>query len=183
MNLTGQILFSLPNIKDERFKKSVIYICAHTSDGAMGIVINKTLEMELYPNLLKELGIEKNKINKKIFFNYGGPVETSRGFILHSDDVIKKESIPINKGVILSNTIEIFEDLSNGKGPEFSMVALGYAGWGAQQLENEILNNGWMFTNVNSKFIFDDNPNTKWEKAYEILGVDPYSMSDKAGRA
>jgi len=183
MNLTGQILFSLPGARDERFNKSVIYICAHSPDGAMGIIINKTLKMELYPNLLKELGIEKNKINKKIFFNYGGPVETSRGFILHSDDVIKKESIPINKGVILSNTIEIFEDLSNGKGPEFSMVALGYAGWGAQQLEKERVNNGWMFTNVNSDFIFDENSETKWEKAYKILGVNPYSMTNKSGRA
>ena len=183
MNLTGQILFSLPGARDERFNKSVIYICAHSPDGAMGIIINKTLKMELYPNLLKELGIEKNKINKKIFFNYGGPVETSRGFILHSDDVIKKESIPINKGVILSNTIEIFDDLSNGKGPEFSMVALGYAGWGAQQLEKEILNNGWMFTNVNSDFIFDENSETKLEKAYKILGVNNYSMTNKSGRA
>lgn len=183
MNLAGKILISLPNIEDERFYKSVIYVCAHSNEGSMGIIINKSLELELYPGLLKQLGIEKQHTNKKIFFHYGGPVETGRGFILHSDDFIKNDSMLIDKGVVLTSTAEFFTDLSKGIGPKTSILALGYAGWGAGQLENEISNNGWMTTSVNSSFIFDENNSKKWEKAYDLLGVNPYSITNFFGNA
>ena len=183
MNLTGKILISLPNIKDERFHKSVIYICAHSSDGAMGIIINKSLEMELYPNLLEQLGIEKSSVNKKIFFHYGGPVETGRGFVLHSDDFIKKESMRIDKGVVLTCTADVFDDLSKGQGPKISMLALGYTGWGPGQLEQEMLNNGWLTSSVNSSFIFDVNSTTKWKRAYGLLGFNPNNLSGSFSRA
>ena len=183
MNLAGQILISLPNIEDERFYKSVIYICAHSSEGSMGIIINKSLELELYPNLLKQLGIDKSYKNKKIYFHYGGPVETGRGFFLHSDDFIKDESILIDGGVALTSTADFFTDLSKGLGPKISILALGYTGWGPGQLENEISNNGWMTNSVNSNFVFDENNSKKWEKAYDLLGVNPHSLSNNFGNA
>ncbi len=183
MNLTGQILISLPDIKDERFNKSVIYICAHSVGGAMGIIINKSLEMELYPNLLEQLGIDKLQKDKKIFFNYGGPVETSRGFVLHSDDYIKDESITVDSGVALTSTKDIITNLSKGYGPKFSILALGYTGWGPGQIEQEILNNGWMLSTTTSDFIFNENFNSKWEKAYNLMGINPYSMVNNFGKA
>ena len=183
MNLTGQILISLPNIEDDRFHKSVIYICAHSKEGSMGIIINKSLEIEMYPNLLKQLGIDKYQTNKKIFFHYGGPVETGRGFILHSDDFIKDESMVIDSGIVLTSTADFFIDLAKGVGPKISMLALGYAGWGPGQLEKEISKNGWMITTVNSNFIFDENNSKKWSKAYDLIGINPYSISNNFGRA
>ena len=106
----------------------------------MGIIINKSLEIDLYPSLLKKLNIDKSNMNKKIFFHYGGPVETSRGFILHSDDFVKDESMLIDKGVVLSSTADFFTDLAKGIGPKTSIIALGYTGWGPDQLEEEISN-------------------------------------------
>ena len=183
MNLSGQILISLPNIEDERFYKSVIYICAHSQEGSMGIIINKSLELNLYPSLLEQLGIDSSYTNKKIFFHYGGPVETGRGFILHSDDFIKKESMPIDNGIVLTSTIDFITDLKKGLGPKISILALGYAGWGPGQLENEISKNGWMTSSVSSNFVFDENNSQKWEKAYNLLGINPYSLSNNFGNA
>ena len=183
MNLTGQILISLPGVKDERFYKSVIYICAHSKEGSMGIIINKSLEIEMYPNLLKQLGIDKSLTNKRIFFHYGGPVETSRGFILHTDDFVKDQSMVIDSGVALTSTADFFTDLAKGIGPKTSLLALGYTGWGPGQLEKEISRNGWMTAAVSSQFIFDKNNSKKWKKAYNLLGVNPYSISQNFGNA
>ena len=182
MNLTGKILLSLPNISDNRFYKSVIYVCAHTKEGAMGIIINKSLEMELYPNLLKQLGIDKKLKNNKILFNYGGPIEPGRGFVLHSDEFLKKESMPIENGIVLTSTSDIIKDLSIGKGPKICMLALGYTGWGPEQLDQEIFNNGWVSSSVNSNFIFDTNIISKWEKAYSIIGIDPNKIHPEFGQ-
>ena len=99
MNLTGQIIVSMPSLQDERFYKTVIYMCAHSSEGSMGIIINKKIDYDLFPNLLEQLGIDKPINNKKLFLRYGGPVETGRGFVLHSDDIVQKETLNIKKGV------------------------------------------------------------------------------------
>ena len=183
MNLKGKILLSPPNIKDTRFYKSVVYICLHNKDGALGVIINKSLEERYYPSLLGELGINKLKLNNKILFNYGGPVESNRGFILHSDDHLTKDSIPINKGVALTSSFDILEDITKGNGPNISMIALGYAGWGPGQLEKEISDNGWVSSVASTNFIFDENNNLKWNKAYRNLGIDPYYMTSNFGRA
>ena len=114
MNLTGQIIVSMPSLQDERFYKTVIYICAHSSEGSMGIIINKKIDYVLFPNLLEQLGIDKPINNKKLFLRYGGPVETGRGFVLHSDDIVRKETLNIHKGVALTSTSEFFEDLVKG---------------------------------------------------------------------
>ena len=183
MNLTGQLLISMPSLQDERFFKTVIYLCAHSKDGAMGIIINKKIDYDLYPDLLEQLGIDKPMDNKKLFIRYGGPVESGRGFILHSDEIIQKESLTIDSGIALTSTSEFFENLSKGKGPKNSIFALGYAGWGAGQLENEIIANSWMTLSTDSKFLFDEEVNNKWSQAYNLLGIDPNKLSHHSGNA
>jgi putative transcriptional regulator len=183
MNLTGQIIVSMPFLEDERFYKTVIYICAHSSEGSMGIIINKKIDYDLYPDLLQQLGIDKPLNNKKVFIRYGGPVESGRGFVLHSDDIVRKETLSIDKGVALTSTAEFFDDLSKGKGPKNSILALGYAGWQAGQLEYEIVQNSWMSLSVDNSFLFDDEVSKKWSQAYKIMGIDPYSLSFQSGRA
>ena len=154
MNLTGQIIISMPSLQDERFFKTVIYICAHSKEGSMGIIINKKIDYDLYPDLLEQLGIDK-PLENKLFLRYGGPVESGRGFILHSDDMVRKETLNIDNGVALTSTAEFFDDLSVGKGPKNSILALGYAGWGPGQLEAEIFHNSWMTLSVDNSFLFD----------------------------
>ena len=183
MNLTGQIIVSMPSLEDERFYKTVIYICAHSSEGSMGIIINKKIDYDLYPDLLQQLGIDKPLNNKKLFIRYGGPVESGRGFVLHSDDMVRKETLSIDKGVALTSTAEFFDDLSKGKGPKKSILALGYAGWQPGQLEYEILQNSWMSLSVDNSFLFDDEVSRKWSQAYKIMGIDPNSLSIQSGRA
>ena len=183
MNLTGKIIVSQPSLEDKRFNKSVIYICAHSSQGAMGIIINKKIDYDLYPDLLDQLGIDKTVNNKKLYIRYGGPLESSRGFVLHSDDIVSKESLNIDNGVVLTSTAEFFEDLTKGKGPEKSILALGYAGWAPGQLEDEIFQNSWMSLSVDSGFVFDEEVSNKWIEAYKILGVDPIKLSIFSGRA
>lgn len=183
MILTGQILISMPHMLDERFYKTVIYICAHSKEGSMGIIINKNIDHDNYPNLLEQLGIDKPINDKKIFIRYGGPVETSRGLLLHTDDVIQKESLQIDKGIVLTSTADIFNDIAQGKGPKISILAIGYTGWGAGQLENEIKQNSWMTLPVESSFIFDEKVSNKWDEAYKIIGFDPISLSQFSGNA
>ena len=181
MNLTGQFLISMPSLQDERFEKTVIYMCAHSKDGAMGIIINKKIDYDLYPDLLEQLGIDKPLLNKKLYIRYGGPVESGRGFVLHSDEVIQKETLSIAKGIALTSTSEFFEDLSKGNGPKNSILALGYAGWGPGQIEHELASNSWMTLKTNSDFIFDDTVGNKWKEAYGLLGVDPNKLSFYSG--
>ena len=183
MNLIGHILVSMPSMLDERFYKSVIYLCAHSKEGSMGIIINKNIEHDNYPNLLEQLGIDKSLNNKKIFIRYGGPIDSRRGFVLHTDDVIQKGSLKIDEGIVLTSTAEIFDDIAKGKGPKTSILAIGYAGWGAGQLEYEIKQNSWMTLPVESSFIFDEQVSNKWDAAYKILGFDPAFLSQFSGNA
>ena len=183
MNLTGQIIVSMPSLEDERFYKTVIYMCAHSSEGSMGIIINKKIDYDLYPDLLQQLGIDKPLNNKKLFIRYGGPVESGRGFVLHSDDMVRKETLNIDKGVALTSTPEFFDDLSKGNGPKNSILALGYAGWQPGQLEYEIMQNSWMSLSVDSSFLFDEEVSRKWSQAYKLMGIDPNSLSFQSGRA
>ena len=181
MNLTGQFLISMPSLQDERFDKTVIYVCAHSNEGAMGIIINKKIDYDLYPDLLEQLGIDKPMLDKKLYIRYGGPVETGRGFVLHSDEVVQKETLSISKGIALTSTTEFFDELSKGKGPRNSILALGYTGWGPGQIETEISSNSWMILETDSKFIFDDSVSNKWNDAFNILGIDPSKLSQFSG--
>ena len=181
MNLTGQLLISMPSQVDERFEKSVIYMCVHSKDGAMGIIINKKIDYDLYPDLLQQLGIDNPLIGKKLYIRYGGPVESGRGFVLHSDEFIRKETLTIDKGIALTSTSEFFDDLSKGNGPKNSILALGYAGWGPGQIESELISNSWMTLRTDSNFIFDESVSNKWNDAYDLLGVDPNKLSQFSG--
>ena len=181
MNLTGQFLISMPSLQDERFDKTVIYMCAHSKDGAMGIIINKKIDYDLYPDLLEQLGIDKPLGNKKLYIRYGGPVESGRGFVLHSDEVVQKETLNISKGIALTSTSEFFEDLSKGNGPKNSILALGYAGWGPGQIELELASNSWMTLQADNSFIFDESVTNKWKDAYNLLGIDPSKLSYNSG--
>tara|TARA_B100000700_G_scaffold292717_1_gene353021 strand:- start:99 stop:650 length:552 start_codon:yes stop_codon:yes gene_type:complete len=183
MDLTGKIIVSQPSLEDERFFKTVIFVCAHSNEGSMGFIINKKIDFDLYPDLLEQLGIDKSLKNKKLYFRYGGPVESNRGFVLHSDDIIREESLKIGKGIVLTSTSEFFNELIEGKGPQKSILALGYAGWGPGQLEKEMLQNSWMSLSINNKFLFDEEVSNKWHEAYKILGIDPHKLSPLSGRA
>ena len=183
MDLTGKIIVSMPSLEDERFFKTVIYMCAHSSEGSMGIIINKKIDYDLYPDLLEQLGIDKPLENKKFFIRYGGPVESGRGFILHSDDMIRKETLNIDKGVALTSTAEFFDDFSLGKSPKNSILALGYAGWGPGQLEKEIIENSWIKINEKLDLIFDTDVEKKWNKAIKITGIDFSKFSTLSGSA
>ena len=183
MNLLGKVIISMPSLDDERFFKTVIYMCAHSSEGSMGIIINKKIDYDLYPDLLEQLGIDKPLDNKKLFIRYGGPIESGRGFVLHSEDMIRKETLNINKGVALTTTSEFFDDLSIGKSPKNCILALGYAGWGAGQLEGEIMQNSWVTLSVNNSFLFDEDVSKKWTEAYKLIGIDPNKLSFQSGRA
>tara|TARA_Y100000590_G_C15517138_1_gene937841 strand:- start:126 stop:677 length:552 start_codon:yes stop_codon:yes gene_type:complete len=183
MNLTGQFLVSMPSLEDERFFKTVIYMCAHSKEGSMGIIINKKIDYDLYPDLLEQLGIDKPLENKKLFLRYGGPVESGRGFVLHTDEIIRKESITIDDGIVLTSTTEFFDDLAKGQGPKNSILALGYAGWGPGQLEKEITTNSWMNFSTDLGFLFDEEVSKKWSQAYKLLGIDPNKLSYHSGRA
>ena len=118
MNLTGQLLVSMPSLEDERFFKTVIYMCAHSKEGAMGIIINKKIDYDLYPDLLEQLGIDKPLENKKLFIRYGGPVESGRGFVLHSDEITRQETLSINKGIALTSTAEFLKIYQKTVGPK-----------------------------------------------------------------
>ena len=183
MDLTGQIIVSMPSLQDERFYKTVIYICAHSSEGSMGIIINKKIDYDLYPNLLEQLGIDKPLKNNQLFIRYGGPVESGRGFVLHSDDMTRKETLNIDKGVALTSTFELFQDLAKGNGPKKSILALGYAGWQPGQLENEIIQNSWFSLPVKTSFLFDNEVSRKWNDAYKIMGIEPHYLSSFSGRS
>ena len=181
MNLTGQFLISMPSLEDERFEKTVIFMCAHSKEGAMGIIINKKIDYDLYPDLLEQLGIDKPLLNNKLYIRYGGPVESGRGFVLHSDEVKQKETLTIDKGIALTSTSEFFDDLAKGHSPKNSILALGYAGWSPGQIELELASNSWMTLKTDSNFIFDESVNNKWKDAYNLLGIDANRLSYNSG--
>ena len=181
--LVGQLLIAMPGMRDERFAKTVIYMCAHNEEGAMGLVLNQRLESLTFAELMSQLEIDEDNTAKGVPVHFGGPVEAGRGFVLHSDDMVRKETLNIDKGVALTSTAEFFDDLSKGKGPKNCILALGYAGWQPGQLEHEIMRNSWMSLSVDNSFLFDDEVSRKWSQAYKLMGIDPNSLSSESGRA
>ncbi|HXY59960.1 MAG TPA: YqgE/AlgH family protein [Methylocystis sp.] len=188
--LDGKLLIAMPDMADERFSRSVIYLCAHSADGAMGIMLNKPAPVATsFPNLLEQLKIidPKEKIAlssaaKEIKILSGGPVQTDRGFVLHSADFfIDNSTLPIDEDVSLTTTIDILRAIATGKGPNRAVLALGYAGWDAGQLENEIQLNGWLHCPADAGILFDHYYETKYERALRSIGVDLASLSSAAG--
>jgi putative transcriptional regulator len=189
--LKGQLLVAMPVMTDRRFARSVIYMCAHSDDGAMGLIINHRADHISFPDLLERLGIitpaADDGISNDILerqVHVGGPVETGRGFVLHSSDYYATEStLPIDGDVSLTASIEILKAMASGEGPVHAMLALGYAGWSAGQLENEIQANGWLLCPPDLELLFDPDVDAKYTRALAKIGVDPSHLVSDAGHA
>ena len=189
--LDGQILIAMPGMGDQRFDKSLIFLCAHSESGAMGIMVNKTAPMMFFSDLIDQLkivpngeirGLSTSVLNLPVLF--GGPVEQFRGFVLHSTDYFTQStSLPINNGVALTATIEILQAIARGEGPSKVTLALGYSGWVAGQLENEMQHNGWLFCEADDDLLFGADNDGKYARALRKIGVDPLMLSSESGHA
>lgn len=185
--LAGKLLLAMPSMRDPRFENAVIYLCSHDENGAMGLVINHALPGMQFKHLLNELDIASDievdpNILKTPLMN-GGPVDTGRGFLLHSRDFQVKERISMDDDIFISGTIDSLKAMAKGNGPEERLIMFGYAGWSAGQLDEEIQNNSWLVSDANSELIFGAEHNEKWQKAVSGLGFDPAMLSGDAGRA
>jgi putative transcriptional regulator len=189
--LDGQMLIATPSMEDERFSRSVIYVCAHSSEGAMGIVVNQPAKHISFSDLLVKLDVipvaetitlpsraEGVKVLK------GGPVETERGFVLHSADFfIENSTLSIDRGICLTATLDILKAIARGSGPESAILALGYAGWAPGQLENEINHNGWLHCAADADLLFGTDIESKYSRALEKIGIRPGMLSSEVGHA
>src|SRR3984893_9021484 len=189
--LDGQMLIAMPAMSDERFARALIYVCAHSTEGAMGIIVNQPAGNIKYPDLLVQLEvipaaerIELPTRAEDVKVLKGGPVETGRGFVLHSADFfIENSTLPIDEGICLTATLDILKAIARGNGPASAILALGYAGWAPGQLENEIQENGWLHCTADADLIFGTDNDGKYEKALKKLGIDPGMLSTEAGHA
>jgi len=189
--LDGQMLIAKPAMLDERFVRSLIYICAHSSEGAMGIVVNHPAPNISFPDLLVKLNVvpQADRIQlptraEGVKVMRGGPVETERGFVLHSADfVIENSTLPIAEGICLTATIDILKAIATGEGPASAILALGYAGWAPGQLENEIQGNGWLHCAADPELVFGPDVDGKYDKALKKIGIDLGMLSSEAGHA
>lgn len=187
--LDGQFLIAMPGMSDERFFRSVIYVCAHSEEGAMGLIINRLQEIR-FPELLVQLEIidAKDEIRlperaQTLLVRSGGPVDRGRGFVVHSDDYVSESSMPVDESIVLTATIDILRAISDGSGPDKAFMALGYSGWGPGQLEAEIAGNGWLTCDADRDLLFDADIDSKYDRVLSTLGIDPLHLSSTAGRA
>jgi putative transcriptional regulator len=189
--LDGQLLVAMPGMADERFARAVIYVCAHSPEGTMGIILNRSATNVTMPDLLVQLEIvpELERIHLSEQVNrmpvlMGGPVETSRGFVLHTPDFhIAQSTLPIDDGVCLTATVDILRAIARGQGPQNAVLALGYAGWGAGQLEMELQANGWLNCPADAELIFNTAVDIRYEMALRRIGIEPAMLSMQAGHA
>jgi len=189
--LDGQMLVAMPGMADARFARSVIYICAHSDKGAMGIVVNQPARVKSFPDLLVQLQViaPEERISlpsgaEEVQVLSGGPVQTDRGFVLHSADFfIDNSTLPIDEGVSLTATVDILRAIATGEGPDKALLALGYAGWDAGQLESEIQQNGWLHCPANPALLFDRDLESKYMRALRSIGIDLERLSAVAGHA
>jgi putative transcriptional regulator len=182
--LEGKLLIALPGMPDPRFEKSVIFICAHSGEGAMGLIINKPVEGLSFREMMEKLkiGVTSNTPDRPILF--GGPVQTGRGFVLHSGEFESQDStMPVTEDISLTATLDILRAISIGQGPQKALFALGYAGWDGGQIEDEIRANGWVHCDADNAIIFDDELDNKWSRALKKLGIDMSGLSAHTGRA
>jgi putative transcriptional regulator len=189
--LDGQLLIAMPVMGDPRFERSVIYLCAHSAEGAMGIIVNRPAGSIDFPGLLVQLDIIKKADQIKLPENAetlkvlkGGPVETGRGFVLHSSDFfIQDATLRIDHEICLTATVDILKAIAKGDGPKHAILALGYAGWAAGQLESEIQDNGWLHCDADPDLIFGSDVEKKYTRALRKIGIDPGMLSNEAGHA
>lgn len=184
-SLTGKLLIAMPGMADPRFDHSVVFICAHSDDGAMGLIVNKPTPELKFEDLLKQLDIAPPPQGAtSVDVHCGGPVEGGRGFVLHSADYSGNSStLKVDDRFGMTATLDVLEDLSDGTGPQQCFLALGYAGWGPGQLENELQRNGWLTCDAASELVFEADASRKWQLALASLGIDPMMLSATGGRA
>ena len=181
--LAGQLIIAMPKMSDPRFSRTVIYMCAHNSEGAMGLIINKLVDRLTFSDLLKQLEIEPKSLKTPLSVFLGGPVEQSRGFVLHSAEYIQDTTLRVSNTVGLTATIDVLRDIAEGHGPKDKILTLGYTGWGPGQLDLEIIENGWLHVEADDSLVFGDQLTEKWEMAIKKIGIDPQLLSDEYGHA
>lgn len=182
-SLSGQILIAMPGMEDPRFAKSLVYLCTHEEEGAMGLVVNRVLENLTFPDLLEQLNIAVPPASQEIQLHFGGPVESGRGFVLHSVDYLQDSSLVIDDAIALTATVDMVRAIAEGRGPDRCILALGYAGWAPGQLDGEIKANGWLSCDADPDLIFGDGEDNKWERALNKIGVDLTLLSSDVGHA
>jgi putative transcriptional regulator len=183
-SLAGQLLVAMPQMLDQRFARSVIYLCAHSEDaGAMGLVINKLLDSLTMGELLAQLDISPSRIVNSCPIHFGGPVEAGRGFVLHTSDYNEEATLVVDGNIAVTATLEILRAIAKGQGPRHSLFALGYAGWAPGQLDAEIQANGWLSVAADDDIVFDPDQDGKWRRALAKLGIDLSMLSTDAGHA
>ena len=181
--LTGQLLVAMPAMQDPRFARTVICLCAHSGDGAMGIVLNKPLDGLSFEDLLKQLNLDPVPPQRRIRLMSGGPVENGRGFVLHTADWETEGSLQVQPGIALTASVDILKAIAGGGGPREGLLALGYAGWGPGQLESEIQQNAWLSVPSDERLLFAAAPDRLWREALAKLHIDPALLSGTAGHA
>ena len=181
-HLTGQLLIAMPGMA-EPFAQSVIYLCAHTDDGAMGIVLNRPLQEPSFTDLLRQLDVEPAPPARQIPLYQGGPVDHARGFVLHTADWTGDGSLRVDDRVALTASLDVLKAIAGGGGPKEGFLALGYANWGPGQLDTEIQDNAWLSAPASVELVFDADHRTKWRRALGILRVNPLALSGVAGHA
>jgi putative transcriptional regulator len=189
--LDGQFLIAMPSVEETPFTRTVVYFCAHSAEGAMGLIINKPMPQLTFRELLVQLDIIPDDARiqlpssmSEMRVHKGGPVETGRGFVLHTSDYhIESSTLPIDEGISLTATLEVLKAIADGRGPEHALLALGYAGWGPGQLESEIQANGWLTAPADPSIIFEGDLDTRYLRALAAMGIDPALLSTESGHA
>ncbi len=182
--LVGKLLIAMPDMSDPRFAKSVVFMCAHSDEGGMGLIVNRPQPEVKFAKLLEQMEIPVSVGARDVRVHYGGPVDQQRGFVLHSNDYASDNgTLDVDDDYRMTATLQVLEDLARGEGPDVSMMALGYAGWGPGQLEYEIGQNGWLTCAPTDEILFGAENDSKWAAALKLLGVDPLLLSATAGRA
>jgi putative transcriptional regulator len=182
--LSGRLLIAMPNMGDPRFERTLIYICSHGDEGAMGLVVNRRADGVSFQDLMSQLEIEIGPGAQSFHIHYGGPVEMGRGFVLHSSDFhVEDSTMRVDEDVSLTATLEVLRAMATGEGPRRALIALGYSGWAPNQLEVEIQRNGWLTCDADEDLLFSKDDGAKWSKALGKIGVDPSLLSAKGGSA
>jgi putative transcriptional regulator len=181
--LTGQLLIAMPAMEDPRFTHSVIFVCAHSHEGAMGLVVNRPLARPDFDQLLRQLEIAPVPPARRIRLYEGGPVDNGRGFVLHTTDWTGEGSMDVDGRLALTASLDVLKVIAGGGGPREGLLALGYAGWGPGQLDEEIQQNAWLSVPADEDLLFDGGHDTKWRRALAKLKIDPLLLSGTAGHA
>lgn len=181
--LEGQLILAMPGMTDPRFERAAIFLCSHSHEGAMGLVINRHLLSLTFSELLEQLEIDVNGPVLDIPVHAGGPVETGRGFVLHTADYVQDSTLVVSETVALTATVDILKAIAEGGGPRHRILALGYAGWAPGQLEHEIQENGWLSCPADEELVFATEPDDMWPRAMAMMGIDVSMLSSLSGHA